>query len=87
MHLCTATRFLRHGQGKGLWPSFLSVLETNGDVHQHFEQARATATEVFQLFLRAMKSVGHVQALYAPEWHAVVARVIVGRETIAADRS
>jgi heme oxygenase len=58
----TATRFLRHGQCKGLWPSFLGVLETNADVRLHFDQTRAAAVAVFGLFIRAMNSVACVPA-------------------------
>ncbi|HEX4158337.1 MAG TPA: biliverdin-producing heme oxygenase [Rhizomicrobium sp.] len=85
MHAGTATRFLRHGQGKGLWPRFLSLLETNSEVHQNFDQARASATEVYRLYLGAMKAVG--PASLPAEWNAAIAQVIAGRETIATDRS
>jgi heme oxygenase len=62
-----ATRFFRHGHGKGLWPSFLSVLETNDEVRANFDQTRSAALEVFGLFIRAMKSVMRVPALAAAE--------------------
>ncbi|HEY3639121.1 MAG TPA: biliverdin-producing heme oxygenase [Rhizomicrobium sp.] len=63
----TATRFLRHGHGKGLWPQFLSVLETNNEVRDHFDEARMAALEVFELFIRAMQNVAHFTALDAAE--------------------
>jgi len=51
-----ATRFLRHGKGKGYWPRFLSVLETSDAVRENFEQTMAVATEIFGFFIRAMRS-------------------------------
>ncbi len=50
----TATRFLRHGHGRGLWPSFLSLLESNDEVREHIGQMKAAAADVFRLFVRAM---------------------------------
>jgi heme oxygenase len=76
LHLSTATRFLRHGQGKGLWPSFQNVLEANDEVHAHFDRTRVTAQEVFGLFIRAMKSAARTPAL--------IARVVAGGEAIIA---
>ncbi|HTT84061.1 MAG TPA: biliverdin-producing heme oxygenase [Rhizomicrobium sp.] len=67
LRLSTATRFLRHGQGKGLWPRFLSVLEANDEVRQDFEQAKAAAMEVFRLFIRAIISAARIPAVAAAE--------------------
>jgi heme oxygenase len=67
LHLPGATRFLRHGQGKGLWPRFLSVLETSDEVREHFDQTMTAALEVFGLFIHAMSSVTRGWALDAAE--------------------
>jgi|ERR1700722_4351891 heme oxygenase (biliverdin-IX-beta and delta-forming) len=63
----TATRFLRHGLGKGLWPHFLNVLETNDEVCQNFDQTEAAARKTFGLFIRAMSPAARVPALVAAE--------------------
>ena len=60
-----ATRFLRHGQGKGLWPRFLYLFEASSEVREHLEQTKATAMEVFRLFIRAMNSAAHASAFDA----------------------
>jgi heme oxygenase len=67
LELSTATRFLRHGQGKGLWPSFLHEIETNIDVNEHLEKTKLAATLVLQLFIQAMGSAARVTALTAAE--------------------
>ncbi|MCW3796689.1 biliverdin-producing heme oxygenase [Sphingomonas sp. BN140010] len=45
-----ASRYLRHGRGGGLWPSFLSVLEASKLSHVEFDAALAGALELFALF-------------------------------------
>lgn len=67
LQLPAATRFLRHGQGKGLWPRFLNIIETNDHVRQHLEETKMAACDIFELFIRAMSSVEHVPALDAAE--------------------
>jgi heme oxygenase len=64
-HLPAATRFLRHGQGKGLWPRFLGLLESNDDVRGNLEQTRAAAKDVFGLFIRAMRAATSIPPMAA----------------------
>ena len=45
-----ATRYLRHGEGLRLWPSFLAALEASGDVRDDPDAAVASAIETFGLF-------------------------------------
>jgi heme oxygenase len=65
LNMSTATRFLRHGQGKGLWPRFLHELETNDDARQNLEETKSTAIEVFRLFIQAMKKAACIPSLNA----------------------
>jgi heme oxygenase len=51
----SATRYLRHGEGCRLWPTFLDVLESNEDVRRHPEAAEYTARLVFAMFAQAME--------------------------------
>lgn len=48
-----ATRYLRHGEGLRLWPSFLAALEASAEVRDDPEAAVASAVATFGLFERA----------------------------------
>jgi heme oxygenase (biliverdin-IX-beta and delta-forming) len=48
-----ATRYLSHGQGLPLWPTFLQRLEASEQVRREPEQALAGARAVFRQFLTA----------------------------------
>ena len=48
-----ATRYLRHGEGSRLWPSFLLALEASGDVRDDPGAVVASAIETFGRFERA----------------------------------
>jgi heme oxygenase len=48
-----ATRYLSHGQGLSLWPTFLQRLEASQQVQREPEQAAAGARVVFRQFLAA----------------------------------
>ena len=48
-----AVRYLAHGQGLPLWPTFLHRLEASPDARREPEQAAAGARAAFQLFLTA----------------------------------
>ena len=48
-----ATRYLSHGQGLSLWPTFLQRLEASPQVRREPEQAVAGARAVFWQFLTA----------------------------------
>jgi heme oxygenase len=45
-----ATRYLRHGEGKRFWPTFLERLETSASVRHSQEIAVAGALEAFSWF-------------------------------------
>ena len=45
-----ATRYLRHGEGLRLWPSFLAALEASSEVHNDPDAVVASAIETFGLF-------------------------------------
>jgi heme oxygenase (biliverdin-IX-beta and delta-forming) len=49
-----ATRYLRHGEGKRLWQSFLALLEAAPGLRQHADAAVAGAEAAFLLFERAL---------------------------------
>lgn len=51
-----ATRYLSHGQGLSLWPSFLQRLEASQQVWREPEQAAAGARAVFRQFLMASRN-------------------------------
>ncbi len=51
----SATRYLRHGEGRRLWPTFLEVLESNEDVRRHPGVAEDAARHVFEMFALAME--------------------------------
>jgi heme oxygenase len=51
-----ATRYLSHGQGLSLWPSFLQRLEASQQVRREPEQAAAGARAVFRQFLMASRN-------------------------------
>lgn len=51
----SATRYLRHGEVRRLWPTFLEVLESNEDVRRHPEAAEDAAQLVFAMFAQAME--------------------------------
>ena len=48
-----ATRYLRHGEGLRLWPSFLAALESSVAVHDDPDAVVASAIETFALFEHA----------------------------------
>lgn len=48
-------RFLEHGTGLRLWPTFLQILEANVDTPQAAEDAAAGARHAFDLFLTAQQ--------------------------------
>jgi heme oxygenase len=50
----TATRYLSHGQGQPLWPTFLQRLEASPDVRRNPKQAAIGACAAFRLFLNAI---------------------------------
>ena len=50
-----ATRYLTHGRGQALWPSFLAVLEGNDAVRVHPDAAEAAALSVFHAFREALQ--------------------------------
>ncbi len=50
----TATRYLRHGEGRKLWPGFLAILESNREVRCVPHDAVFAARASFTLFIRAM---------------------------------
>ena len=52
-----ATRYLRHGAGSRLWPSFLAALEASGEVRDDPDAVVASAIETFGLFERAAGAV------------------------------
>jgi heme oxygenase len=52
--LCTATRYLSHGQGQPLWPTFLQWLEASPHVRRNPKQAAIGACAAFRLFLSAI---------------------------------
>lgn len=52
---CSATRYLRHGEGLRLWPSFLEILESDEGVRQHPDAAEDAARLVFEMFAQAME--------------------------------
>ncbi len=55
--LCrTATRYLRHGQGLGLWPSFVAALEAAPAVQDEPDAVIASAMAAFDLFEAAAQS-------------------------------
>ncbi len=49
-------RYLRHGEGRKFWPSFLGHLEENASVRARPEEARAGALATFSMFERALTS-------------------------------
>jgi heme oxygenase len=61
----TATRFLEHGQGARLWPSFLAILETHPCVHRNPALALDAADAVFALFESALTEAAGTQELAA----------------------
>ena len=52
---CFATRYLRHGEGRRLWPIFLEILESDEDVRRHPNVAEDAARRVFEMFAQAME--------------------------------
>ena len=52
-----ATRYLRHGEGSRLWPSFLAALEASGDVRDDPDAVVASAIETFGRFEQAAVAV------------------------------
>jgi heme oxygenase len=48
-----ATRYLSHGQGLSLWPTFLQRLEASQQVRREPDAAAAGARAVFRQFLAA----------------------------------
>jgi heme oxygenase (biliverdin-IX-beta and delta-forming) len=56
-----ATRYLRHGEGRRLWPSFLAQLESSQATRRRPDDAIAGARAAFALFV-----TGPVQAEFAP---------------------
>lgn len=52
---CSATRYLRHGEGCRLWPIFLEILESDEDVRRHSNVAEDAARRVFEMFAQAME--------------------------------
>ena len=48
-----ATAYLRHGEGAGLWPSFLALLDRSAYVRAAPEQTLAGALAAFELFEQA----------------------------------
>jgi heme oxygenase len=48
-----ATRYLRHGAGQGLWPSFLAALEASDPVRADPDAAVAAASATFAAFAEA----------------------------------
>ena len=67
-----ATRYLRHGEGRRLWPSFLAQLESSQATQQCPDDAIAGARAAFALFV-----TGPAQAGFAPR--------VVAAETADAD--
>ena len=51
----SATRYLRHGEGRRLWSTFLEILESNEDIRRHPEAAEDAARRVFEMFAQAME--------------------------------
>lgn len=49
----TATRYLRHGDGQPLWPTFLERLEASRAARDGLPETRAGAHMAFELFRRA----------------------------------
>lgn len=45
-----ATRYFRHGQGAGLWRSYITALEDSPGVRAHPERAKRAAREAFASF-------------------------------------
>jgi heme oxygenase len=60
-----ATRYLSHGQGQPLWPTFLQRLETSPNVRRDPEQAAQGARAAFLLFLNAIGRA-HPKEVVAP---------------------
>lgn len=54
---CEATRYLRHGEGLRLWPSFLAALEASSEVREDPEAVVASAIETFGLFEHAGRMI------------------------------
>ena len=50
----TATRFLEHGEGARLWPTFLEILEAHPCVRRNPALALGAANAVFELFETAL---------------------------------
>ena len=51
-----ATRYLRHGAGLSLWPSFIATLENADCVRDDIGGAIASALHTFELFAKAARS-------------------------------
>ena len=67
-----ATRYLRHGEGRRLWPSFLAYLESSEAARRCPDDAIAGARAAFALFV-----TGHAQAGPRPR--------VIAAETVDAD--
>jgi len=50
-----ATRYLLHGAGQGLWPSFLAALEDSGSVRDDIDAAVAAALATFAVFSASVR--------------------------------
>ncbi|WP_128290990.1 MULTISPECIES: biliverdin-producing heme oxygenase [Afifella] len=60
-----ASRFLRHGEGRKLWPSFVERLEESAAVHDAPDEAVKGAEAVFALFDAAAESVAKADRVLA----------------------
>jgi len=54
-----ATRYLRHGEGHRLWPSFLTHLESSQDARACPGETIAGARLAFALFIAGLPEAGH----------------------------
>jgi len=56
-----ATQYLRHGQGLGLWASFLAAFSASPFLHNEIDAVLASALRTFALFESAAESVSVTQ--------------------------
>jgi heme oxygenase (biliverdin-IX-beta and delta-forming) len=62
-----ATRYLRHGEGRRLWPSFLAHLESSEAVRRRPDDAIAGARAAFALFVTGQPPAGLRRRVVATE--------------------
>jgi heme oxygenase len=62
-----ATRYLRHGEGRRMWPSFLAQLESSQATRRYPDDAIAGARAAFALFVTGPAQAGLAPRVVADE--------------------